>query len=332
MESVQAAKPIYQKPAFWIILIAILATVAVAVCYFASRKTDQTPVQPVNDAVVQWLDFENDFSEIPWDSVQEWTAEAFPNVTFLWNSGVVEAKEDGKTRTLFSGMPITNVYLADLTGDGKPELCATVYFGSGVVDSHIIAYDYVNKQGYALWNRMEYDYHLYMENGRLLIGRTPYHSGFPSGDIQTDTGTLVLQNGRLFVKWQSDGSQTPLMRFLHESDLYGEWIVMEERDGEDNLLYTQSIDLWKEYNFKEDGTVVYNETNPVSSVYEQAFGHPVSYPYTVRDNDVYLDEDNAEGFFRYGYLIDRNSLEIVYQTSPGKYVHAKLKRMGSDAD
>lgn len=332
MESVQAAKPIYQKPAFWIILIAILATVAVAVCYFASRKTDQTPVQPVNDAVVQWLDFENDFSEIPWDSVQERTVEAFPNVTFLWNNSAVKAKEDGKTRTLFSGMPITNVYFSDLTGDGKPELCATVYFGSGVVDSHIVVYDYVNKQTYALWNRMEYDYHLYMENGRLLIGRTPYHSGFPSGDIQTDTGTLVLQNGRLFVKWQSDGSQTPLMRFLHESDLYGEWIVMEERDGEDNLLYTQSIDLWKEYNFKEDGTVVYNETNPVSSVYEQAFGHPKDYPYTVHDNFVYIDEDNAEGFFRYGYPIDRNTLEIVYQTSPGKYVHAKLKRMGSDAD
>ena len=316
----------YKKPAFWIILVAIIAGIVVAVCFLALPKNDKAPV---GHSVLQWFDYEDDFSKIPRDSAVETTVDTFPGVTFLGTDDMVQAREDGKTRTLFCGMPITNVYFTDVTGDGKPELCATVYFGSGIVDSHVVIYDYVNKQAYALWDRMQFDYHLYTVDGALLVGKTPHQTGYPV-DKQIDAGTLMQQDGELYAEWQSDGSRTPLFRMLHESDLYGEWVVTEERDGDDNLLYTQSITSWKVYDFKEDGTVVYNEINPVSSDSEQAFGHPVAYPYAVYDGWVFIDIDNSEGFSRTGYRIESDGLQIMYQTTPPHFVYATLRRMGSE--
>lgn len=39
---------------------------------------------------------------------------------------------------LYTGMPIWNTYFCDLTGDGLPELCSTLSFGSGMIDSRTI--------------------------------------------------------------------------------------------------------------------------------------------------------------------------------------------------
>ena len=274
--------------------------------------------------VVQWLDYYNDFEGFSWDSSKEITVAAFPGVTFRWTAGSVEAVENGKTRTLFAGMPVWSVYFTDLTGDGKPDLCATVSFGSGIVDEHIIVYDYVNKQSYVLWDRMQFDFHLYTVDGALYVGKTPY-----MGDKQVDYGTLTMHAGVLSCRWQSDSSFAPLLRELHESDLYGEWLVEEERDANGNVLYTfPQNDLWKEYNFREDGTVVYNETVPISSDSEKAFGHPVEYSYTVHDGHVHIEDDRS----CWGYYDPRTrTLELSYQTSPGQYTNATLRRMGEDA-
>ncbi len=172
----------YKKPAFWIILVAILACVAVAVCFLTMPKKDKTPEEAAlptavpetvwgSDAkVVQWFDYYNDFEGFSWDSTKEITVAAFPGVTFRWTAGSVEAVENSKTRTLFSGMPVWSVYFTDLTGDGKPDLCATVSFGSGIVDNHIVVYDYANLQSYTLWDRVQFELHLYTVNGALYVG------------------------------------------------------------------------------------------------------------------------------------------------------------------
>ncbi len=278
--------------------------------------------------VKQWLDYYDASSELPWDQFRAITIDAFPNIRFLWTSGSVEAidvlSSIGKSPTLFSGMPIWNVYFADVTGDGKPELCATVSFGSGVVDEHIVVYDYENRQSYTLWGRFKYDYHLYPAEGKLLVGKTPYN-----GDKQVDYGTLVMHDGVLCCQWHSDGSFTPLNRELHESELHGEWLVEQETDNDGNVLYTfPKDDLWKEYHFKPDGTVVYNETVPISSDYEKAFGHPATYPYEVHDNLVYIAGDDTSGAFRWGqYDPETRTLTLMYNTSDGT-VYAKLRRMG----
>ena len=274
--------------------------------------------------VLQWLDYYESSSDMPWDGTKEITHDAFPNVTFRWTAGSVEAIENGKTRTLFTGMPIWNVFFTDVTGDGKPELCASVSFGSGIVDEHIVVYDYANRQSYVLWDRMQFDFHLYTVDGALYVGKTPY-----MGDKQVDSGTLELHDGVLSCRWQSDSSFTSLNRELCASELYGEWLVEEEKDNDGNVIYTFDVaSTWKEYNFKEDGTVTYNETVPISSDSELAFGHPVDYRYAVYDNYVHIEDGRScTGY----YDAQSQTLRVNYQPSPGQYVYATLRRMGEDA-
>lgn len=164
-------KPITKKPLFWIILAAVLLAIAVAVCLpILSKKKARTAVPA--DGVAEWLNYHDDYAEMPWDGSKEIAVDAFPEVTFRWTSGSVEAVEGSAARTLFTGMPVWNVYFADVTGDKKPELCASISFGSGMVDDHIIVYDFVNKQSYTLWDRCVFDYHLYMADGALYVGKT----------------------------------------------------------------------------------------------------------------------------------------------------------------
>ena len=335
----------YKKPTFWIILVAILAGIIVAVCFLTVPKKNKgesepdSTAAPVDDSeavsvpsgeVKEWLDYYSASSELPWEQYREIAIDAFPTVRFRWTSGSVEAVDVlsgvGKSPTLFSGMPVWNVYFADVTGDGRPELLSTVSFGSGVIDEHIVVYDYENKQSYTLWDRFVFDYHLYLAGGKLLVGKMPYN-----GDKQVDYGTLVMHDGVLCCQWHSDGSFTPLRSELHESELYGYWLVEEETDNAGNVLYSKALDLWKEYNFREDGTVIYNETVPISSNSELAFGHPVSYPYEVHDDFVYIAGDDTSGAFRFGqYDREIHRLTLMYNTSDGT-VYATLRRMDAGA-
>lgn len=257
--------------------------------------------------------------------VIETTLPDFPGVTFRQSSGAVEAIENGRARTLFQGMPVVNLFFEDVTGDGKPDLCATVCFGSGIVDTHIVVYDYANAQSCVLSGRMEFDYHFYRADGLLLVGKMPY-----MGDKQVDFGTLEPHDGILCYHSHADGSYLPLAYEVRASDLYGEWLVKEETDNDGNVLYTASVELWKEYDFKNDGTVTYNETVPVSSDSELAFGHPKSYPYEVHDGCVYIDGDSTDGFFRWGwYDRDADTVTLMYNTAE-QTVYATLRRMGSN--
>lgn len=144
---------------------------------------------------VKWLDYYFD-EEMPWDKTLELTLPEYPDTIFKWTPNEVRAIGPSEEKTLFTGMPIWNVYLADLTGDGNRELCATVSFGSGIIDERIIVCDYTAGKNYELSDRMNYDYCLFPDNGHLLVKKTKYPG--PEGEVVA-TGELAIVDGRLTI-------------------------------------------------------------------------------------------------------------------------------------
>lgn len=108
--------------------------------------------------------------------------EEFPGVTFARcvdvNSGqYVEAvMGDGSVYTLWDGWPVESIYLCDLNGDGKREICSTVFMGSGLVDSRVYACDFENKQCYELSDRGNYDFCLKCNDNKLMVSKFNYNS------------------------------------------------------------------------------------------------------------------------------------------------------------
>lgn len=136
----------------------------------------------------KWLDYFGT-DDIPWNASKELTLAEFPGVTFTWTSEKVTVG----AKDLFWGMPVWNVYLADLTNDGKPEFCATVSFGSGIIDNRVIVFDYVTDKEYQLSDRMYYDYFLTLDNRKLMVTQTDYLDSKP-----LVTTELRLVNGEIF--------------------------------------------------------------------------------------------------------------------------------------
>lgn len=90
--------------------------------------------------------------------------------------------------------------LADGTpGDyGRPDLCSTLSFGSGIIDSRIIVYDYANGASYTLEDRGKYDYSLRLDemDGCLLVDQKAYNS-----DDIVATGKLLFADNCLQVAY-----------------------------------------------------------------------------------------------------------------------------------
>ena len=80
-------------------------------------------------AVTKWFDYLETPEEMPGDGRLEINLPEFPDVTFRWYPGKIEAVTEEEIVPLFHGMPIWNTYFCDLTGDGIPDLCSTYTFG-----------------------------------------------------------------------------------------------------------------------------------------------------------------------------------------------------------
>ncbi|WP_312371667.1 DUF4362 domain-containing protein [Lachnoclostridium sp.] len=136
----------------------------------------------------EWVDYYSK-AEMPWGKSNDLTLPYFPDVTFTWTAGEVMAGD----QKFIIGIPVWNVYLADLTNDGIPEFCATVSMGFGAIDTHIVVYDYANDKQYVLEDRMYYDYYLSLQDGRLMVTQTKYNSNKP-----LVSGELLIINGELY--------------------------------------------------------------------------------------------------------------------------------------
>ena len=102
------------------------------------------PSDSKEPAVMEWINYLDSPSEMPWDGRLEIDVPQFPVVTFRWYSEKVEAVTENGIVPLYYGMPIWNAYFRDLTGDGLPELCSTVSYGSGMIDTRVIVYDHAS--------------------------------------------------------------------------------------------------------------------------------------------------------------------------------------------
>jgi hypothetical protein len=158
-----------------------------------STPTENNNPQDLNKAS-KWFDCLHG-DEMKWDDTREIKLDAYPGVTFRCSSEKIEAVTEEETLELVYGMPVWNVYFCDLTGDGKPELCSTISFGSGMIDTRIIVYDYTEKTSYELSDRGNFDYALQMRDGSLIGEKRVYLK-----DELLESGELVFQNDTIQIK------------------------------------------------------------------------------------------------------------------------------------
>lgn len=94
---------------------------------------------------------------------------------------------------------ITDIYLCDITGDGIPEMCFNIAFGSGLIDFRISAIDCsTGKTIFSLSDRGQHDYTFSEENGSLII----VERGGLLSDNVTRTGTLTYDGGgNVSIDW-----------------------------------------------------------------------------------------------------------------------------------
>jgi len=170
-----------------VLVLVLVFAFAVAGCWVTLEPGNP---EPGEYEPVKWFDFFSDNEERP---AADLTLPEFPGITFRYVGGIIAIDENGVETLLIIGMPVWNVYIADLNGDGFPELCATAFFGSGLIDERIIVYDYANEKGYELSDRGAFDYALSMEDGRLVVTQKEYAPGNPV----RATGTLAIIDSEL---------------------------------------------------------------------------------------------------------------------------------------
>jgi hypothetical protein len=160
----------------------------------SNASESESSGSPKHVAVNKWFDCLHG-DEMIWDGVREINIEEYPDVTFRCYPEKLEAVTEKDTFLLFQGMPIWSVYFCDLTGDGKPELCASISLGSGIVDNRIIVYDYAGGASYELSGRGKFDYVLNTKNDSLIAEKRVYRK-----DELVESGELVFQNETFQVK------------------------------------------------------------------------------------------------------------------------------------
>lgn len=180
----------------------------------------------------------------------EFTMEEFPGVKFKCNGENLTA--DGAV--LYSGMPIENLYLIDLNGDGKRELCSSVYYGSGIIDERIMAFDYANGKLYELADRGIYDYRIEAHGDDGLSGYDYYvyiekydhssneYAGRSEFDIsllfEVESPSTEIRQAYKGVTEVKIGSEMSLDDFPDEKFVFGEKSIDATlRDGSDDNIF-----------------------------------------------------------------------------------------------
>ena len=152
---------------------------------------------------VKWFDYTEDPSGMSYEQELKIQLDEFPGITFKYaphdiiaTNSWEDSNSVGKSY-LISGLPIWNAYFCDLTGDGLPEICSQVSYGSGIIDNRVIIHDYANGASYSLIDRGYHDYYLRMNDadGYLYVDKKVYNS-----NELVSTGRLVYKDGCIMVE------------------------------------------------------------------------------------------------------------------------------------
>lgn len=244
------------------------------IVYVEVENVEVRIVDEIN-SVIEWFDYLETPDEMKWDGSLEISLTEFPDVTFRWTSGEMLAVKGSKSTSLYTGMPIWNAYFCDLTGDGLPELCSTISWGSGMIDNRVTIYDYANGASYELSDRGSFDFILrfHEADGYLYVDKRKYNT-----DELVETGRLVFKNHCI----QIEG-------FSNEAHQVFQAEILEIHDG--NYLVKPVEGSW-ELNSADRIEVPIRNAHPspepeIGDVIEIEYSGEILETYPARIADVY---------------------------------------------
>lgn len=165
---------------------------------------------------------------------------------------------------------ITDIYLCDITGDGIPEMCFNIAFGSGLIDFRISAIDCsTGKTIFSLSDRGKHDYTFAEENGSLIIVERSRLS-----NNVTRTGTLTYDGGNVSVDWGrsvstkaycfnintlTGGAAHPFTVLRSRSDVEN-YLVRYSQTEKDYIELKSCLDSYGEEFFRSNHIVIISTT------------------------------------------------------------------------
>ncbi len=223
---------------------------------------------------------------------------SFPGVTFYCSTSSVRS-EGGPWGQweLFTGMPVRNVFFSDLSGDGLPEICATVCFGSGMIDTYVMVVDFAAGDLFMLRDRGIYDYFLEVEDNTLVCVKRPYNKDEELARSQLSLVNAAGGSGRKLVMTGSSSKNEPVVDGTEapgtvspEENLTLEAVLELAKKGED--LTWEDLEP---YNGTDIGSGLYIMFYPIDDVYRLLVsgggpdGPIMSANLGIRDTGLWVD-------------------------------------------
>ena len=207
------------------------------IVYVEVENVEVRIVDEIN-SVIEWFDYLETPDEMKWDGSLEISLTEFPDVTFRWTYGEMLAVKGSKSTSLYTGMPIWNAYFCDLTGDGLPELCSSISWGSGMIDNRVIIYDYANGVSYELSDRGCFDFTLRFNeaDGCLYVDKKKYNT-----DELVETGRLVFKNNTIQIEGFSNEAHQVFQAEILE--IHGSHYLVKPVEGSWELNSADRIEV-----------------------------------------------------------------------------------------
>lgn len=205
------------------LLLAAMVAVTLLICCLRPEQNEAAKTD-----VLMWFDD----IQVPdgLEDGREIEVDAFPDVVFRCTEGTMQAAGE----LLYQGNPIVSCYFCDLNGDSFPELCSTVCFGFGIIDSRILVYDYANGMQYELSDRGNYDFILLQdEKGQLCVQKSDHAT-----KAQISVTPLMIENlvGVIEPEFEVNfAGNISLQTSMQLSSAVPYWCIFVTNEGECNI-------------------------------------------------------------------------------------------------